>query len=269
MSVGAYAFATKDWKELEYPLDLWVRHNAQYFDKISLGIEFGTEIDFELPSNVRLTTIGHQEYVNDWLFYTENKAIAMNNLDADWKMMLDIDEFVNSRVDETKLDKRYVYGTKNHHLFGNIRTEILYIYPDYYWRLHYGNHTVLNDGGSVDGKRKRILRDTNDIFNRPVMRTLKYEGIRRLLTKPSNAVEIWHTNTVRSPKVLYNKWLEQSKKDPRRPDLNVYHLNKDVYESDNPYQLLYDNWQVAKIKKTVPPKIILGNANRFANFEVK
>ena len=114
----------------------------------------------------------------------------MQCLDTDWKMLLDIDEFINLRIDEKKLDKHYTYGTYNHHLFGNINTEIQFIFPDYYWRLHHSDHRILNDGGSVDGRRRWHFRPLERIIYAPILWTLRHAGIRRLLTEPLNGVEI-------------------------------------------------------------------------------
>ncbi len=269
MTIGAYAFATRNWKELEYPLDLWVQHNSLFFDEISLAVELGTEIDFPVPSNVRLSYIGsrNEEDRRYLIFYISNKDFAMKCLRTDWKLLLDIDEFIDARTDTTGLNKKYVYGTNNHHLFGNIHTEILNIFPDHYWRLHYGDRYLLNDGGSVYGRRARQFRSIQEISGRPILRTLRHEGIRRLLTKPLNAVEIYHTNTVRSPAAMHRKWIEQTQRDPF-PDLSKFHLRAEVYKVQNPYQLMYGEWKGAALRTVKTPSILVDNPQRFANFEV-
>lgn len=265
MTVGAYAFCTKDWKEMGFPLDLWVKHNSKFFDELSLVVESGTELEFPTPDNVNITEVLINERAN-WDFYRINKTKAMTSLHTDWKMLLDIDEFVGKRIDEKRLHEEYVYGTNHHHLFGSVETEILYVFPDYYWRLHYGNKTVLNDGGSVDGRRRFKLRKFSEILKEPKIRTLKHDGLRRLLLMPKDPIEVFHTSMVRDPHVLLRKWIAQTNTDPV-PNNDAYHLQEKVYESENPYQALFGYWKEARISPINVPESLKRYA--FAEYVVK
>ncbi|MCI2413548.1 MAG: hypothetical protein MPI47_09540 [Cuniculiplasma sp.] len=115
MTIGAYAFTTNDWKELGYPLDLWLEWNSKYFDQLALVI-YG-EMEVDPPSNV---TIIKEPSIPDRTnedFFLSGKERAQKLLNTDWKVMLDTDEFVSKRIDTTNLDRKRAYAIRERDFF--------------------------------------------------------------------------------------------------------------------------------------------------------
>ena len=136
MSIGAYTFATDNWKEMQYPIDLWLSHNSQFFDELSV-VYIGNRDKFlsHVPDNVTVSFVDKFDY-DGWELYTKYKQLAQNSLNTEWKVLLDSDEFIDGRIQTDNLDKNYIYALGYHHLYGNPNQEILNAYPPYYWRVH-------------------------------------------------------------------------------------------------------------------------------------
>jgi hypothetical protein len=92
MSIGAYTFATDNWKEMQYPIDLWLKYNSRFFDKLSV-VYVGDEDKFPShdPDNAIISFTKKLDYYG-WEIYTKYKQMAQNLLDTDWKVLLDSDE---------------------------------------------------------------------------------------------------------------------------------------------------------------------------------
>ena len=148
-TIGAYAFVTEDYKHKDYPLDLWIQWSVKLFDQVAL-VTYGT---IDLPSYRNLVTEALPPIEKDtFAFYTIGKNRAQHLLQTDWKVLLDIDEFPSTRIDTSSLDKRMIYATRIHHLYGNANTEILDSgLPSFMYRIHYGNKDILGDGYAVRG----------------------------------------------------------------------------------------------------------------------
>lgn len=130
--IGAYAFSLDDWKELDYPLDLWLEWNSRHFDKVALAT-YG-KFDIDLPSNVIVKEIPFKPNRTTEQFYIRGKAFAQNLLDTDWKVMLDIDEFVSKRIDTSGLDPKKAYAISLRQLYGNLETEIKNAFPSFFFQ---------------------------------------------------------------------------------------------------------------------------------------
>lgn len=200
-TVGAYAFSFDDWQELEYPLDLWIKYNSKFFDELSLVfIGDRNKLPEINENNIKVTYIREAKEKN-WDIYRLYKQIAQSQLSTDWKLLLDIDEFVNNKIDVTTLRKDRIYAIKMRHLYLNTHTEVLNAFPDYYWRFHYGVIPVIRDG-SIDGKKMQRI---SPHLVKKFWYQLLHNGIRRMIYKPEIVAEVWHTNALRSPNAIMNK----------------------------------------------------------------
>ncbi len=257
MTVGAYAFAMDDWKEMQYPLDLWIKHNSELFDKLSL-VFIGDKLKIpELPDNVILTHLEKSDS-RGWEIYTRYKQIAQDKLDTEWKLLLDTDEFLNRRIETKKLDTSKIYAIKYHHLYGNPNTEIIGAYPPYYWRFHYGRKKVINDGGSIEGDQMKYFKPHLSFGIRSTVYQLRRNGIRRLLYEPHFVGEVWHTNTLRDPQVMKMKWriqIQRAIDEGRTPTLNRFDKNI-TGEGAFSYDDLAAAPYVKLVKVTPPAKIL-------------
>jgi hypothetical protein len=228
MSIGAYTFATDNWKEMQYPIDLWLSHNSHFFDELSVVyIGDKDKLPSDVPDNVIISFIDSADY-NGWQLYTKYKQLAQDNLNTDWKVLLDSDEFMDGRIQTDNLDKNSIYALGYHHLYGNPNKEILNAYPPYYWRVHYGKKQVIRDGGSVEGQRKTYFRPHMYSGLRGTLYNLRKNGIRRMLYQPQIVGEVWHTNNLRTPAIMKAKWREQMKREQvsgKTPKLNKLHRN--------------------------------------------
>jgi len=94
VSIGAAAFITSDWREKGYPLDLWLAHHSSILDQVSV-VTYG---DFPLPfeaGNVKVTRAPARIPRDSMGFFTLGKQLALDALGTDWKILLDIDEFLS------------------------------------------------------------------------------------------------------------------------------------------------------------------------------
>jgi len=165
-SIGAYAFTFDDWKEREYPLDLWLKWNCAMFDEVSLfyigdraKVLEGLNIqDYE---NLNINGINNtkKSVISRWGegLYAHYKELAQHFLATDWKFMLDIDEFLGAVPETDTLDYNKVYGVWEHVLFGDVNHEISVSgfspikIGDVHWsRLAYGTMKVVGDGALLE-----------------------------------------------------------------------------------------------------------------------
>lgn len=236
-TVGVYAFVTPNWKELDYPLDLWLEWHTKQFDAVSL-VTWG---DVELPihSKINLDALhiyhiyGKPDY-NDKLAFAALKQIAQRKLKTDWKIMLDIDEFIY-RPTLNEFDMNYVYMAYYYHLWGNLHTRIINEkFPMYQRRMHYGY-------APVDTKTNANVEGRYDV---------------------SRVIYIYHTNCVRNPYALAKKWkLEQDRLGENFHDVNGY---KEGMKYD--YTSYYKNFEHAQLEPINPtklPAILIQNQHRF------
>lgn len=204
-SVGAYAFTLPDYNELDYPLDLWLEWTTKIFDEVSI-VTYG---HLALPSypNLIVTEVDPISR-SSFEFYTIGKSVAQEKLTTDWKVLLDIDEFLPTKLDVSKLNKMRTYAFKMHHLYGNVHTEILGAFPEFYYRIHYGNRRVLGDGGAVFGPYagKIIYRRA---LRYALWRYLKI-GTHVSPLNPFDSFPIYHTGACRRPDVMSRKWKVQT-----------------------------------------------------------
>lgn len=206
--IGAYAFASEEWKEFDYPLDLWLEWNSRHFDKIALAT-YG-KLDIDVPPNVIVKEIPFKPDRTTEKFYNRGKAFAQNLLDTDWKVILDIDEFVSKRIDISSLDPKKAYAISVRQLYGNLETEMIGAFPSFFFRIHHGDRIVDNDGGNVvkPYAAKFIFRN----FSHDVIRKVFGKGhyLPYYIPYSDPIFEVWHTGAVRRPEVMAKKWKIQT-----------------------------------------------------------
>ncbi len=211
MSVGAYAFSLDNWKEMQYPLDLWIRHNSKYFDQLSL-VFIGDPLKCPpLTPNTNVIYIREisQKTMETWDIYRIFKQIAHDNMKTDWRVLLDIDEMIDRRIDVDKLDPHKIYAIGYHHLFARPDQEIIGAFPDYHWRVHCGDTRIVRDG-TIDGiKSKHFSPHVPTWKVKSLYYQVRKNGIRRMLYMPDIVAHVWHTNTLRDPQVMKKKWKTQ------------------------------------------------------------
>lgn len=188
MSLGAYAFVQTDWRRFDYPLDLWVEWHAKIFDRVVL-VTYADDPrrwnvqDMGLPDHgdkvlvkaIRLNPL-HERY---WSFYVIGKAEAQRLLDTEWKMLLDVDEFVY-RPHTGNLDPTLAYAVRYHNLYGSLEAELPAAFPVMQFRLHRGPRDILGDGANVEQP-----------------------------WAAGPAFDCWHTGAARDPAALAAKWKVQ------------------------------------------------------------
>ena len=239
-SVGVYSFITPDWKQLGYPLDLWLKHNLKIFDQISLVLYGNVEIPVD--NDIIVKEIVEPPEKKQFTFYSLGKTMAQKNLHTDWKVLLDIDEFITSRPILEDLDKSYSYYLRYRNLFGNAFTEIKCVnaFPKKAPRVHYGDRTIEGDGGLVSGPYKKII-----------------------------VGEFFHTNTIRDPNILSAKWKEQILREMNegifRHTGRLEYLNEPFNFSA--YKEVWPGSYLVSHKKEELPRIIVENIHRFHDFK--
>ncbi len=131
--IGVYAFTFDNWKEMNYPLDLWLEWNCSLFDEVALYYIGDREKLWDGLQNIlcaKLRIDGEDGTKDEAIkkhgdnTYAYYKKKAQEILNTEWKFMLDIDEFIDARPDESILDPKKVYGIWMHVLYGNVNYEI-------------------------------------------------------------------------------------------------------------------------------------------------
>ena len=207
-SIGAYAFATSDYLDLDYPLDLWIQWNSRFFDKLAI-VTYG-QIDISYPQNVTVNRYENPPNPSSLDFYTKGKTYAQHLLTTEWKVALDIDEFVSDRIDTTRFQEKKAYAFRMRHLYGNLTTEIVGAFPDHYYRIHHGDRKIFGDGGAVAPPYSGRIIYKDAVID--ILRTIS--GKKELLINPfhpyqEEMIEIWHTGALRRPDVMSKKWRSQ------------------------------------------------------------
>jgi len=235
-TTGVYAFASLDWKLLDYPLDLWLKYNSEIFDEVAL-ITYG---QVEIPYKAKNIIIEEVEppKKDDFNFYRFGKKKAQDLLNTDWKILLDIDEFIGKIPNLEGLDKKLTYRLKYRNLYANLYTEIKNNKEFAYYspRVHFGKRNIVGDG-AVDGPY-----------------SIKCVG------------EFYHTNAVRNPTALSIKWKEQiereinEKYDETSKRLKYLEVPFDYSK----YKEIWPGSYLIEIDKQKIPNILIENSSRFS-----
>lgn len=264
--IGAYAFVLNDGRELDYPLDLWLDWNSRYFDKLALAV-YG-DVDIKVPSNVIISSIPSMRDVTNEEYYVKGKTYAQHLLNTEWKVMLDIDEFVPKRIDTSSLDRRKTYAIRPRNFFGNLETEIVNIFPKFYFRIHYGYRRVIGTdaaGVSPPYAAKFVLGN----FIHDVSRKIYKKGEFKPYYDPSSDItfDVWHTNAVRRPEAMAKKWrIQTTAAINSNPSLDNYKDFLQYVQSSFDYQSYKKIWPSAVLKRidlSTIPEILRVNAERF------
>jgi hypothetical protein len=266
-TIGTYAFVTPNWKELDYPLDLWIEHHVNIFDQVAL-VCYG---DIDIPSNKKLV-VNHIQPIGEekFSFYVIGKTKAQELLSTDWKVLLDIDEFIPERINPDKLDPKYVYPLFYHNLYGNLSTDIGcvgLVLPSYQARIHYGNKKVLGDGACVNGKYDtRFAISARTILNRIKFALFPNSVIPQPLRVPKISFDVWHTGTVRNPLALNEKWKRQTMRalneDYHAYDSQARHLDKAGFDYTN-FRSIFSASKLKRVDRNLLPKCLTDNSKRF------
>jgi hypothetical protein len=257
---GAYAFVTKDWREKDYPVDLWLEWHSYLFDEICL-VTYG---DAELKSYKNTKIIEVPEKASfDFSFYREAEKIAQNGLNTKWKVLLDVDEFLPHRIDTSVLDPKKTYSIKLRNLYGNLETEIRGFFPEYFWVIHTGNKKILGDGGTVAGPYSaKIL-----LFNAVKFGMWKYLKIGQHVSplSPIISFEVFHTGTLRKPDAMSKKWKFQTEieiSEGYKENANRLALLNEPFNYHNFRKISEKNYLVKIDVKSVP-SILTAHRERF------
>lgn len=297
MSIGVYAFTADDWKEYQYPLDLWIRHNERIFDQVCIGI-FSKKLNVKHGKKTKFVYVDRSKIdTKTYDFYKAPLVIAQKGLETDWKAMIQIDEFLKHRIDTSKLNERYAYAIKRRELYGNAFTEITAdnSFPEYGYRIHHGNRAILGDVNNVAppyaaklaplrlaksgmSEARRLMLGIGADAKRYVGQNQRRPGGRMPLTfridramrdpNASISFEVWHTNMLRNPNILFKKMREQTMRDiraggrPMKKNLNLVMSGKHLGYSDA-WKTMWRNAKLHKLSRGDIPEIISENSARF------
>lgn len=268
--IGAYAFTANDWMELDYPLDLWLKWNSKFFDQISLAT-YGKLIFDDLPKNVKVSEIPSKLDKSSEEYIFKGKSFAQSLLDTEWKVMLDIDEFVKERIETSRFNKKKAYAIRDIHLFGNLETEILNAFPQHYFRIHYGHRRLDKYAGSVAPPYAAKINFGNVIYDIIYKLTAK-NPTKSIYTVSSNSsCEVWHTNALRRPTVMKNKWILET-----ASAINSAHGDKSYEEflskisisfSYGEYKKFFPTAKLKKVNLKELPDVFIDNSQRFNHYQ--
>ncbi len=231
MTVGVYAFVTPDYEKRGYPLALWLKHNLPLFDQIALA---KYDFDFPLPvhdekiTTVVVTSPGRATFD----FFRVGKRQAMRILRTDWKVLLDIDEFLWPVPAFDELDGTKTYRLQCRALWGNIRTEIVeYGLAHASPRVHLGDVPIVRDG-EAGGKRGAIIG------------------------------QFWHTSGLVSQEKLFAKWAEIQRDfgSERLVKYGAFPVGEFSYEN---YKRAFGNAYLRTVEKSALPEVIRENYHGF------
>jgi len=300
-TIGAYAFVTKDWRKLHYPLDLWLEHHLNIFDQISLCV-YGNEsiIPKEYRDNkkIKITSVNSYPSRAKFSFYVYGKTIAQKELQTDWKVLLDIDEFLTTKINTKMLDKRLAYPLTYHNLYKNLEYELVptdfmkrimnFVYvgkfiPNItYERIHFGDRSILGDGANVSlpyyvnkslfTKIIFNLLKNNKNFNNFIHSYIENKKISE--EKQILPFHLIHTTFLRPLAVLRRKLIEQTQREINEKFYyNRYLLDlfkkQDVQKLYENYSMLFPKTKLIKIDKSIIPNILLKNKKRFEIIDYK
>ena len=296
-TIGIYAFASKSWKNYDFPVDLWLKHSARVFDRVSLAThgDIGLKIDKKDRDKIIITEMEPPD-PSSYQFYIQSLAVSQKALDTDWKVLGTTDEFVTKFIDTEKLNRRYAYPIKQRQLYGNPDTELIVdgVFPMYQYRVHHGNREVIKDGGDVtppymahmSARRlfkmgvlqlKASLKDRKTA-KRPAASNSRAQkkkmglGYRLYwgMSEPieSKCFELWHTGYSRNPKAFKSNIKEQlviHKKE------GATILNKGLMKVDRAPRfdyreyrhLVWRNSRLVKVDQKELPEVVRANRKRF------
>lgn len=281
VTVGVYSFTMPDWKEKDYPLDLWLENNLKIFDQVGLAIYGNMSLPKKFMRNEKLVIlkITHlQANINNFEFYRYLKKKGQDLLSTDWKICLDTDEFITKKPNLSNLNRKYAYALKHHHLYGNYNTEILSSFlPNFQFRIHADSREFSGDAGDLLGPhyestKIKISKKLVEITPKFIKNQIRYTPIglfglnKSYASKPNFFVEEYHTGLARNPYSLQKKWATQIDRERREG----YAANKKLIESKNTvfdYNSYKQNWPDAKLRKlnlSEIPEIIKKNKKRFS-----
>jgi len=297
-TIGAYAFVTKDWRKLHYPLDLWLEHHLNIFDQISLCVYGDATIvlppKYRNNRKIKITSVKVYPNRAKFNFYVYGKTIAQRKLQTDWKVLLDIDEFLVTEIKTETLDKRLAYPLIYHNLYKNLEYELVstdfvrkvmtFVYANKFIpnatleRIHFGNRLILGDGGLVSTpyyvnrslftKSMFYLLKNNKHFSNFIQSYIVNTDIPK---RTSNSFHVVHTTFLRPLAILRRKLIEQIQREInekvyfhqqyliellKKPDIDI----KELYKN---YKLLFPETKLIKIDKGIIPNILLKNKKRF------
>lgn len=261
--IGAYAFATSDYLELDYPLDLWVQWNSKFFDQLTIAT-YGV-IDIACPENVTVQRYESPPDPSSLDFYSKGKTYAQHLLTTEWKVALDIDEFVSNRIETARFKEKKAYAIRMRHLYGNLRTEIVDAFPDHYYRIHNGNREILGDGGAVSPPYSgRIMYKYAAV---DILRTIsrRRELLNPFIPYEEEMIDVWHTGALRRPEVMSKKWSSQIK---REINSGIIANESRLSILDRPfdyhmYRGINPNAKLIRVKTDDVPELLRKNEERF------
>ena len=269
-TIGAYAFVTKDWRKLHYPLDLWLEHHLNIFDQISLCV-YGdsTIIPPKYRNNRKIKITSVKVYPNraKFNFYVYGKTIAQRKLQTDWKVLLDIDEFLVTEIKTETLDKRLAYPLISHNLYKSLEYELVptslmkkivnFVYTDKLIynvineRVHFGNRIILGDGcivsppyyinRSLFTKGMFYLLKNNKYFSNFIQ---SYIINMDMPKRTGNSFHVIHTTFLRPLAILRRKLIEQIQREINEKVYYQQYLlellkKQDIKELYKNYKLLF------------------------------
>ena len=237
MTVGCYAFVTRDYRELGYPLDLWLKWHLRVMDEVAL-VTYGT-IYLPIGGHPKLRTASvdpPSPETNE--FYLKGKSAAQDLLTTDYKVLLDCDEFIY-RPDTSTLLPSFAYGLRYHNFYGSLEYTIVAKkgIPPVQYRIHKGFRQIIGDGGNVAPPF-----DTSKTF------------------------DVWHTNMCRDPAALSAKWKTQIEREIRMgytADADRLPLLDGVFDYSR-YADAFPGAEMHRVNLYSLPDILLQNRERFS-----
>lgn len=273
MSIGAYTFLTPNYREMQYPADLWIQHNSKFFDELALFTYGKIDLGINLPENVKIVegpTLESSDF-SGFRFYTYGKTKAMEALSTEWKVILESDEFISKRMDTSNFNRFFSYPLGFIQLYGNISTEIKSAFLVYLYRIHYGNKKIISDGGPRPPYSGKIhLNGIVNLIQRKVFKShlTEYNPI-----WTADEIENWayHTNCLRSPEIMSDKWIRQMKMEIEAGIKKSYYNEwlGDILSRPFEYRRYKEFWPGSYLKKVSPPGILVQNASRFTKVQFK
>ena len=76
IGMGSYTFVSKQWKDLEYPVDLYIKWNSRHFDEMSIYTYGKVGLPNNVPDNVKIIE-GVDPNDNAFKFYAFGPEKAM------------------------------------------------------------------------------------------------------------------------------------------------------------------------------------------------
>lgn len=292
-TIGAYVFVGRNWRGNDFPVDLWVKHSEKLFDEISI-VTHCDRFDFKYGKNVRVTHVEEDPNIRGtYRFYLDPLTVAQKKLNTDWKVLMPVDEFLTARINVGELDKRYAYAAKIRQFYGNLSTELTTTgFPNYQWRVHYGNRKILRDGGDVEPpyfarisparlaglvleEAQRTMLNvshgeknakTNVSASRAPLSYRIYSGL--CDASRVKHFTVWHTGYARNPKSLMSKWKTDIIRDLNSSGAVNKGLEKILSEGDeisynNAYKYVWRGVKLHRLDEKEVPKILLKNRKRF------